>query len=403
MMANFMGRSLLIIMMLAWITAPVMAQQQQWWFDVEIIIFKRDRLGQDLTEAFEQAAHIDTTDAFDLIHDYLYPKVNQLRDTLPYCSEPEDDSNGSIDLNTILNITRAIERERIEEFEALFGFSPSNQDLDETKETEITDFTYLLDDPLKQFDLIQWQQPTNYPCVFASEHQVFAVPFDKKWQVTPYTDHIPDSFNPSSGEFNGQNQILPKSALRLNSLRRNIERRNDLSIMSHYAWRQQVVFGQTKAQSMHLYAGENFQKTFTSDGYSKLTESPIYEDQQTSKSSLIEDVERILFSDVAMPAHNNTALEAKREIEHDSELWELDGLFKIYLRLLGQTPYLHIDSDLVFRQQDVKIVDGVQIPYLYSYQFDQLRRIISKQIHYFDHPLFGIVVQLNRYHPPAAR
>lgn len=107
------------------------------------------------------------------------------------------------------------------------------------------------------------------------------------------------------------------------------------------------------------------------------------------------------------------------------DLWKLDGTINVYLRNVGRVPYLHIDSNLDFRlpvinqikeqqpgdlstnsanqqtiMQDV-IVDQIQAPnFLQRANFNQLRRVISRQVHYFDHPLFGMVVSINRYRWP---
>lgn len=99
------------------------------------------------------------------------------------------------------------------------------------------------------------------------------------------------------------------------------------------------------------------------------------------------------------------------------QVWELDGRFKLYLQNIGRVPYLHIDSHLNYRQP--MILEGITLPEAYSfevfaddgtlqpqqflkpYPFKQLRRVISQQIHYFDHPMFGMVVQIRRYRLPS--
>ena len=107
------------------------------------------------------------------------------------------------------------------------------------------------------------------------------------------------------------------------------------------------------------------------------------------------------------------------------QVWELDGLFKLYLQNIGSVPYLHIDSQFNFRQptilEDYQLPEAYLIPvdvltgtqvtdtatneatptyFLKPYRFQQLRRVISRQIHYFDHPMFGMVVQIRRYQIP---
>ncbi|WP_395342960.1 CsiV family protein [Ningiella sp. W23] len=76
---------------------------------------------------------------------------------------------------------------------------------------------------------------------------------------------------------------------------------------------------------------------------------------------------------------------------------ELEGLFKVYLDYVNRVPYLHIDSQ--FKHYRVTLDTDGQ-PELLVYPSQQRRRIISKQIHYFDHPAFGVVVRLQRYEVP---
>ena len=84
-------------------------------------------------------------------------------------------------------------------------------------------------------------------------------------------------------------------------------------------------------------------------------------------------------------------------------------------------PYLHIDSELFYRQpipvkgqaaasSSSSIIsassneDANASPEyeLVSLPFSEQRRVISNQLHYFDHPLFGMVVQIRRYKRPSA-
>ncbi|HLV48390.1 MAG TPA: CsiV family protein, partial [Aliidiomarina sp.] len=37
-----------------------------------------------------------------------------------------------------------------------------------------------------------------------------------------------------------------------------------------------------------------------------------------------------------------------------------------------------------------------EVPFLRAYHLKQLRRVISHEIHYFDHPKFGILVEIRR-------
>lgn len=124
-------------------------------------------------------------------------------------------------------------------------------------------------------------------------------------------------------------------------------------------------------------------------------------------------------------------------------IWEIDGSMKVFLKYINRVPYLHIDSELFYRQrvpseyftnstfgdaaisnadnssQDapVPVSEAVlaateasaedsastqAVEYkLASIPLAEQRRVISTQLHYFDHPLFGFIVQIRRYHRPA--
>ncbi|WP_404339834.1 CsiV family protein [Pseudoalteromonas mariniglutinosa] len=72
-------------------------------------------------------------------------------------------------------------------------------------------------------------------------------------------------------------------------------------------------------------------------------------------------------------------------ITHTTPSWELTGLMKIYVR-----HYLYINADFDISK---KLANG-------DYEkarFSQFKRVISGEIHYFDHPRMGMIVQIRRY------
>ena len=116
-------------------------------------------------------------------------------------------------------------------------------------------------------------------------------------------------------------------------------------------------------------------------------------------------------------------------------IWEIDGRMKVFLKYINRVPYLHIDSELFYRhpvpetflsagidtptiaegntqentqettQENAELspTEPQQLAYqLVSIPLSEQRRVISKQLHYFDHPLFGFVVQIRRYKRPIA-
>jgi len=86
--------------------------------------------------------------------------------------------------------------------------------------------------------------------------------------------------------------------------------------------------------------------------------------------------------------------------------WSVDGLFKVYL----ENRYLFIDTELNIVKEDKslsvlpekqgilnKISKNARQANMASFKQD--RRVISGEIHYFDHPHIGMIVQIRRFDP----
>ncbi len=76
--------------------------------------------------------------------------------------------------------------------------------------------------------------------------------------------------------------------------------------------------------------------------------------------------------------------------------WYLDGFFKVHL-----DHYLYITADFnVFNQNKITIqTEDSNIKDLKLINFNQNRRVITGEIHYFDHPYIGMIVQIRRFDP----
>jgi hypothetical protein len=76
--------------------------------------------------------------------------------------------------------------------------------------------------------------------------------------------------------------------------------------------------------------------------------------------------------------------------------WFLDGFFKVHL-----DHYLYITADfnlLSKKEQDKQFIDS-DSKETKLVNFSQNRRVITGEIHYFDHPYIGMVVQIRRFDP----
>jgi hypothetical protein len=93
-----------------------------------------------------------------------------------------------------------------------------------------------------------------------------------------------------------------------------------------------------------------------------------------------------------------TGLPGQPQFMVDDALYEIDGRIKISL-----SKFLDVDADLLYRRH-VNLPDDLGMPVNEFRQFrlTEFRRMKSKTIHYLDHPLFGVLIGIDRYRPPGS-
>ena len=263
--------------------------------------------------------------------------------------------------------------------------------------------------------------------------------------------------------------LLPASAQELTSLSRQIRQNRELTRLLHVVWRQPVMFGEDNAFNVRLFAGKNYADSYDilgnpiqtaiepgstlageSGGNVENIENDENKLQLNKDASPISDslessgTQNDIFSNLEKRLAQPSPVEFEHFTDNDAHvqtndellkvdaafrppIWQLDGNVKVFLKYINRVPYLHIDSNLFYRQpiplsdlidvdesgsanntfvnqpEDERLNSETLPEYkLASVPFSEQRRVISKQLHYFDHPLFGMIIELRRYHPPTA-
>jgi hypothetical protein len=212
----------------------------------------------------------------------------------------------------------------------------------------------------------------------------------------------PRLFNTSSS-FMGKKQLLSQSDLVLEDYAQSVFRQRDITPLLYTAWRQQVEFGIENAEFFRVRAG-NMLETSQSQTYDQWQKA-----YSQANNVLIENDDIRFFEILQQNLNNNQSVDwlAQESIVQDTnetafkleKQYEIDGKIKVYLDYVNQIPYLHIDSE--FNRFSI-VLDENGNSELTAFPSKQRRRIISKQIHYFDHPAFGVIVRLERFTPPVA-
>lgn len=204
-------------------------------------------------------------------------------------------------------------------------------------------------------------------------------------------------FDAESNDF----EYLDSSHLQLVEQRKKLEKHASFKPIFHMAWRMPVK-GPKASQPIHLFAGNNLALNIQKRQLEALTET-----EQSGNEQAPEKTEQLI-ADIAPLL---------------TDKWAIDGNFKVYLN-----HYLYINSQLIIRKEVseniiqpepvIELIDdenGVQIAaqndnmntdeapskveqhtVIKEVLFDQNRRLRSEEIHYLDHPLMGIIVQIRK-------
>ncbi|MFT2090977.1 CsiV family protein [Paraglaciecola sp. 2405UD69-4] len=472
---NTLKRTLLGIGILA-ASQQVKGAEQEWWFDVEVILFERSLESDDVLETFKQSSLAPkTANTLDLLTPYLTPDISYLIAGLPYCESSKQEEISKAEQqkykfpNTewVNSLSDALDELSFPDTnseatitEALIPTQQSSQFTENATNTKVIDLTGEGEEEqeseayvsqLTPMSYIEWQIPKQLPCAYAQqiEPKLVLNPANSNTYPQDLVPKVPVKINGIEWQTKMSAFLLPTDTFKMDQLYESIKYQRGITPLLHLAWRQQVSFGRENANAIRLFAGKNYGDTYMSNGKplpqdtDALFDSLLAEDDITyvpeserleqlntldttknlsaddSSTNLFAKIDEVLDDSVELNLTEFlTTMEAAAIDEEQSEavktdIWQIDGELAVYLRNIGRVPYLHIDSNLDYRHPIVTNTQLInletanslddnheQVEVLESVNFDQLRRVISKQIHYFDHPLFGMVVTINRYKWP---
>jgi hypothetical protein len=184
--------------------------------------------------------------------------------------------------------------------------------------------------------------------------------------------------------------LLAQSQGKFNDLIRTISREPYVKSLVHLTW-QQNMQSRRRAKPVRIFGGKDFSKSFEYHGLA------------VKKTTQTE----------AMPSTEFGALGNAYEAPKIGPVWELDGSINIYL-----SHYLYIENNLALRKPTQKMLESSPLefneyaaleiegkkqlaPYLESIPLIQNRRVRSGEIHYFDHPQLGVVMQIRKMSQPT--
>jgi len=161
--------------------------------------------------------------------------------------------------------------------------------------------------------------------------------------------------------------LVPAEKLQLTATAKRIAQASDVELISHLGWVQPGL-PEDKAVAVHIHEGDG-----ETDSQARL--------DGTMRLSLSRYLH--LQSDLAWREPLNPAVNVPVEDSRD------DG-----------ATHAMAQADVMPDFEGPAVTDGAaEAPTYREYRLQQSRRMRSNELHYIDHPLFGIIVVVNRYEP----
>jgi hypothetical protein len=271
--------------------------------------------------------------------------------------------------------------------------------------------------------------------------------------IAPRFDKLPVSIDGKGWPISGatKRQMLNKEQLELNEELAKLSQHAAFTPLLHLGWRE-IVAPRNRAKHYQVQAGEDFSTRFNQEG--RLLGSVSFSNEQYLEESQSFDLAAESISLFDEPTSAVSAYDL--EPEHAAAIWELEGGIRVYLQhylyieselllkrpvevelLLNEPePQLEQPAELPLQQTVIAEETTVEVPanvavaevvvpseeqqvvvlsadaetveqgsliseyqseeQLHSFKFDQKRRVRSGEIHYFDHPLMGMLIQIRR-------
>ncbi|MCU4676689.1 peptidoglycan binding protein CsiV [Catenovulum sp. 2E275] len=426
-MTKILKKTLLAAILAALQTPTAFAAER--WFEVEMLIFKRND-ANTLIEDFDSKIHtISVNKARDLISPTYQPDNSSLRKWLAECEQAVSvfDSHSLATPTSALSYKASVQPPTLVEEEAsVLTYNDIQSLQNQTADNQISpkQALSLLNKLQPEFDI----EALTFSNAKPSWHYDFSCinpapgllnPDYKKLtalEIQTRLPRLPVTVQRKGDAPVSQAYLLTEEELKFNTLKGKIGWRDDMSPLLHIGWRQPVK-AKSQEKPWRLFAGENYTGKFNYKGEPVTNDSqadnqtaeelPLVDDPSQAYQKVQQNIQQLL----TQIDNNNWVLktdadtqkpELKTNRSEPEQVWQFDGLFKIYVN-----HYLYIETEFNIREvtQMIQKEDTPNLQsennnlYLYPFYFKQNKRIISGEVHYFDHPKMGIVLQVRKYSP----
>lgn len=189
-----------------------------------------------------------------------------------------------------------------------------------------------------------------------------------------------------SDEHQSRPYLAPESALQLKDLAYQLRHRAGHDLMLHMVWRQALT-SKNRASWQRVFAGKRFSPNFSYQGRKQQFNSANGLTNAGGIDGEIEQLYQRLNQQMPLPPMQSAQTDENHNLP--AHVWQLDGQIRVYNERM-----LFIDSEFNFRNLSA---NGEQLQTFYS---KDNTRLLLEELHYLDHPHFGIIIQIRRFTPP---
>jgi hypothetical protein len=446
--------SLYISLLCASVSSSVLAIQTEKpdrWFEIEVILFQQ--LGDKTLLKEQFPDNVSTTTLpqykkhFDLLTSYLQPNLTGIKQFMPLCSETnaQDALLGSLpQINT--HFSDAINAiKHVDDF-TLPEFTTDNKAIVQQKERVLN----------LQEELASPLFSTQKICIISRKdiEKQFTDDQLANFQLDAFdVDALPTKLDAVGVHLNDSPYLIANESLLLDDIKQRLQWSSEFKPLLHFGWRQ-IGVTRNKAIPLKLVAGNNLDSQYHQalDNYQfALNEAKLAEQLALLQSSNAEgqyidgltaqieqrtdniaDIKQQKLSQVfneldsiEIDSANINGLISTLEQQTFEELivindvnkdnqdeseqlnisnppvkplqpWFLDGFLKVHL---DHYLYITADFNMLSHPLDKSTSNATNKAKIQLINFSQNKRAITGEIHYFDHPYMGMIVQIRRFDP----
>lgn len=361
----FLGAGLLL---------PVSAHAR--WFEIEILLFARNQDPALVAEQFpEKIAPLSSYKRIEL-SDFIYQPED------PCAQLPQD-----------------------------IAAQPLTQDLLNTQITQPCESTEAIEEPTVA------PPPTSEPPLDAEGNIVIDDAAEANQpSAKPFIEAAPYSpVSPVKPVLDEKPYLLTQDMLQFTDMAEKLTEHGIYRPLLHTGWRMQID-SKRNMPVLHLVAGQNYADRFDTTGHAVAPQTSVaasltlMDAPQAPAPTAEEQVE---------PSADTVLANSTPSLGELPPVWELEANLRLWLET-----WLHVDTQMQLRipaekleampkedaTESISLVHSdtntgtlVQqtqtVPYLKRYLMDQFKRVRSEEIHYLDHPLMGMIIQIRNFEP----